>query len=366
MRSRAAAVGLAVLLLGAGSARAQQDAGAAAADAAPAAATIDGGPIVVPDHMMPQPDAPEVRAAVGQSTVELGRRFSLFVTIVRPAGVDVNIPAALPLGGSFEEVRRTFHDETRADGMRVREYELQLMPWVVGDLVIPSIDVTYVIDGTARITQTAPVAIQVTGVIGPGVGNLRDVAPPLPVTRRDWTRVWLLGGGLAFVLLALVLWWSGLFRRGRGRRGRPGRRAPEVPLTPYADALRRLELLSRGEAMAAEDRKPLYVELSEIVRAYLGHRFEFPALDRASAEIRVQVTSRPDGEPAADLLDRWLTEVDLVKYAGMRATADDAGAAITLARELIDTCERTPFERASPPEPAPVIPMPQPEEAGDA
>ncbi len=346
----------------ASSARAQQDAGAAAPP--PAAAGMDAGQIVIPDHMMPQPDAPEARAAVAQSSVELGRRFSLFVTIVRPAGVDVNIPAALPLGGSFEEVRRTFHDDTRADGMRVREYELQLMPWVVGDMVIPPIDVTYVIDGTARVTQTAPVPIQVTGVIGAGAGSLRDVAPPLAVTRRDWTRVWLVGGGLAVVLVALTLWWSGAFRRRRGGRRRTARAEPEVPLTPYAEALRRLELLAKGEAMAAEDRKPLYVEMSEIVRAYLGHRFEFPALDRASSEIRAHVASRPDGEPAGGLLDRWLTEVDLVKYAGMRATADDAGAAITLARELIESCERTPVERMPPPAPvmppAPVISMPQP------
>lgn len=367
----AAALALVVVSAWASSARAQRDAGAAAPP--PASAGMDAGQIVIPDHMMPQPDAPEVRAAVAQSSVELGRRFSLFVTIVRPAGVDVNIPAALPLGGSFEEVRRTFHDDTRADGMRVREYELQLMPWVVGDMVIPPIDVTYVIKGTARVTQTAPVAIQVTGVIGPGQGSLRDVAPPLEVTRRDWTRLWLAGGGLAVVLLALVLWWTGAFRRRRGGRKRSARAEPEVPLTPYAEALRRLELLAKGEAMAAEDRKPLYVEMSEIVRGYLGHRFEFPALDRASSEIRAHVAARPDGEPAGKLLDRWLTEVDLVKYAGMRATADDAGAAITLARELIETCERTPPERARPPAPvmppAPVIPMqppaPQPEGEGE-
>jgi len=357
------------LLVGAGSARAQQDAGVAVPP--PASVGMDAGQIVIPDHMMPQPDAPEVRAAVAQSSVELGRRFSLFVTIVRPPGVDVNIPAALPLGGSFEEVRRTFHDDTRADGMRVREYELQLMPWVVGDMVLAPIDVTYVIDGTARVTQTAPVAIEVTGVIGAGDGSLRDVAPPVEVTRRDWTRLWLAGGGLGILLLGLLLWWSGAFRRRRGGRGRAAaRREPEVALTPQAEALRRLELLARGEAMAAEDRKPLYVEMSEIVRAYLGHRFEFPALDRASSEIRAHIGSRPDGEPAGRLVDRWLTEVDLVKYAGMRATADDAGAAITLARELVETCERTPVERARPPEPvmppAPVIPMLQPEAAPEA
>jgi hypothetical protein len=220
----------------------------------------------------------------------------------------------------------------------VRELELEVVAWVVGDLQLPPIPVTYVVQGTAYVVQTDPVPIQVVSFIGEGEAELRDIAPPVPVSRTSWTLLSALIGAAAALLVGLVA--LVVVRRWRRRRRRdlPGRRVSGAgaPAVAFDDqALARLDALERSGALEAADRRPFYFELSEIVRGYLGRRYGFPALDSTTAEIRSRLAAG-EGRPVAEQVGEWLERCDLVKYASYSADRDDARAALADARSLIE------------------------------
>jgi hypothetical protein len=111
-------------------------------------------------------------------------------------------------------------------------------------------------------------------------------------------------------------------------------------------------------ALEAEDRKPAYIELSEIVRVYLGRRYEFPALDSTSSEIRAYLRRRAGTEAALEILDDWLRVSDMVKYAGYQPPEEEARAAVAEARELIAATPAAIATQLAAVMPDPVAPAP--------
>ena len=280
-------------------------------------------------------DAPTVNASVSSPTVVLGDEFYLFVRATYMPGMQVNLPASLPLGGAFEERRRTDSTQANPDGTITRDFEVALQAFEVGDLVIPPIPVTWAAQGRAQEVLTDPVQVQVSGLIGEGEAKLRDIAGPVEVERPDWTVVWIgIGVGGALVLLIAAL----LVRRAwRRRRRRALARLPEaLQRSAHEDALARLDEVEASGALDAEDRKPAYLAMSEILRGYIGRRFGFPALDLTTDEIRRALDGRADGAVAAELIAGWLQKSDMVKYARGDASPDEARQALYDARIFID------------------------------
>jgi hypothetical protein len=294
-------------------------------------------PLIVMLAAADAPPAPAARAAVSAPEVELGRPFSLFVTVDQGDGVEVNLPSSLGLGEYVEEVRRVANDRTLDDGTRVREFELQLIAWVIGDFQVPGIPVTYVVGGTAHQTQTNAVGISVVSAIGEGDGTLRDIAPPVKIDRRDW--MWIvisIVGALLVLGLLVVIVGVYLLRKRRPRRVvRAAAPARPVPTGSAKDvALARLAELE--ERLGEADLRPVVFEMSEVVREYLGRCYGVAALDMTTGELCRALASR--GELAGLLpgLRSWLEETDLVKYAGESPPRDDVAATLDRARSLVE------------------------------
>ncbi|HKE16933.1 MAG TPA: hypothetical protein VKB80_18800 [Kofleriaceae bacterium] len=330
----AIAVGLALAL--AGTARAQPGSrGPGTGPAAPGSGQAGPGTTTPIPPSLLDAEPPTVSAAASSKDVVLGATFYLFVRVVYQPGVQVNLPASLQLGGAFEESARTDSTHVNADGTITRDFEVALLAFEVGDLVIPPIPVTYAAHGRAHEVVTDPVPVQVKSFIGDGENKLRDIAGPVALERRDLTLVYVGGGALATLLVALVLY---LVRRAWHRRRRAVlARLPEaVQRSAHEDALARLDDLEASGALDAGDLKPVYLAMSEILREYIGRRFGFPALDLTTFEIRRELTTRPGGPAAADLVSGWLERADLVKFAGYEASADEARQALYDARIFID------------------------------
>jgi hypothetical protein len=280
-------------------------------------------------------EAPRVSAGVSSQEVLLGDTFYFFVRVVYQPGVQVNLPASLVLGPAFEESARTDATRVNADGTITRDFEIAVLAFEVGDLTIPPIPVTYAAHGRALETMTDAVPVRVKSFLGEGEATLRDIAGPVGLERRDLTLIYVASG----VALAVLLFAAGIIlnRRLGRRRAEVLARLPEaVQRSAHDEALARLDDLESSDALDAEDLKPVYLAMSEILRAYIGRRFGLPALDLTTFEIGRELQSRPGGPVAAELITGWLERADLVKFAGYQASPDEARQALYDARIFID------------------------------
>lgn len=330
---------------------------AAAQSDAGAAGGTGSGDVVPPPDLSGLIAPPTVSASVSAPQVTLGQVFYLFVRVVHPPDMQVNLPASLPLGPAFEESRRTHTMTANADGTVTRDFEIQLQAFEVGDLVIAQIPVTYAAQGRAQEIATNPVPVQVQSYIGEGEAELEDIAPPVAVERRDWTLVYLgLGVVGAIVLVGGFFVLRRLVRRRRTMVFRHGGLVTRM-LPPDQEALARLDEVEAAGLLDADDRKPAYLAMSEILRAYIGRRFEFPALDLTTEEIRHQLDTRLGSPDISDLVCPWLEQSDLVKFAGHDASPDEAREDLYEVRRFI---ERTRAAAVAPAPAAQAAPAPSP------
>lgn len=298
-----------------------------AAPAAPPADSIEIEPTA--------PDAPVIRAVLSGREVRLGEVFLLLVDVDHPPGVEVNLPAALPLGLDLEETARTDRLVPNPGGGLTRRFEVALMAFALGEVAVPPLPVTWTALGQVHQAATPALALTVVGALGEGEASLRDIAPPVAVVIEDRTLLWIGAAVLAVVLGALI---GARIVHRRRRRPRLGDvDAAGVPLrSVHEEALARLAEVEASGALDADDRKPVYLMLSEIARAYAGRRFGIGALDLTTTELRARLAALPDpGGVLASFCD-WLERCDLVKYARSDASEDEARQALYEARIFVE------------------------------
>jgi hypothetical protein len=289
--------------------------------------------------------------------VRLGETFTLFITATYAPGVEVNLREPIEVGGAFEVgKRRTSPDRTNPDGRHVREWQLEIYAWELGNLQVPPLAVTFTSGGKAGQVATNAVPVNVNGVLGEVVDDaklLRGDAPPVRLMSRDWFWLWIAGG----VAGVLVIGVTGLiiYRRRRNKvrtligtlvvtdAPRPRR----LDMTSERALERLLAIEQSGVLERDDDRKGGYGEMTEVIREYLGGRYRVATLDLTTAELlRGLAKVAPDDERAQ--IASWLERCDIVKYGGLRASTDDAHAVLAGARTLVMTTTRAPGRAASP------------------
>jgi hypothetical protein len=328
---------VASLLCAASVAAAQPDPGGGSADPGSGAGSGSARIIQLPTDLA----APQVSAAASPTVVRLGGKLTVFVQATFGDGVEVNLREPIELGGVFEVTRKLSEDTRTVDGRKVREWQLEVVAWELGDLVMPPIAVTYTAFGRAGQVQTNAIKLKITGVLGDAVDDpkaLRDHAPPTELWRRDWFWLWVAAGGAA--ALGLII---GLYAWRRRRRRRAVRLVAGVVAAPRrmdAPSERALEELLAIEQSGVldrdDDRKAGYTEMVEVIREYLAARYRVSITDLTTRELLARL-SRAAADEERALVETWLERCDIVKYGGLRATRADARATLDDARALVVT-----------------------------
>ncbi len=287
---------------------------------------------------------PEVTGSAAPSEVRVGEIFTLYVTAIYGADVVVNLPATLALGGVLEESPgRSARDSKRADGKLVREWQVPLRAWMLGDVQLPPVAVTFVTPaGSGQImTPAIPLKIIATVADADDPTQLRDMAKPRTLTKRDWTLAI-----IAAVVLAAIIGLVLFLRWRKRRRTRPVRSVPRAaPVAsqslirqldgPAAEALRALAAIE-GSGVLESDPTLGVERMVQVVRTFLGRRGGFAQADLTTAELERELTRRRAVEP--DLLPRvhrWLAVGDRVKYAGVPPDTAEAHDVLGDARALV-------------------------------
>jgi hypothetical protein len=280
-----------------------------------------------------QPYALDVQ--VSPEEVTLGEHIAVTVTAEHDARDVYSLPAfdpaplAVPQGAALPHLRR----EELPSGHVRTTMDFTLADYGTVEPRLP--DLTLLVSGPEGARQVSvhgrPLKFrslaQEEGQ-GPADKAHHGPKPPVPVMVRSWLWVGVLGALLAAV--GCFLFWRYISKRKLLVK-------KEVTDLPEGDelALQQLEQLRAAAPWKNGEGRSAIFRLSEIVRAYLGDRLKFHALDLTSEEFIDELHHRRLlGLDLAELIEevRW---EDLVKFAKLEPTEEECLRGISRAESMI-------------------------------
>jgi len=92
--------------------------------------------------------------------------------------------------------------------------------------------------------------------------------------------------------------------------------------------------------------------VSEVIRDYLGARYDFDSLEMTTDELAAELRRRAGRELVLGEVEGWLSACDLVKFAKISPSAAEARGALEAAIRIVTTTRAHP----EPPAPGSVSP----------
>lgn len=150
---------------------------------------------------------------------------------------------------------------------------------------------------------------------------------------KEWLAIYWWIPSLVVLLLLLAL--AGLYL-WKNRKKLTARPKPLLP--PYKEAMQALEDLKSKELWQKGLEKEYFTQLVDILRRYIARRFEIPAMEMTSDQIRQTVRNHPRLSQFREQFSAVLTVADMAKFANMRLTADENVGAF---KEVVNFVEAT-------------------------
>lgn len=306
---------------------------------------------------VPAPGAGKVRfsARADRAEVTVGDPITVTFTLTHPEGLNLaTFDADRALGGLELLASTTTAPRRLQDGTIEEARVVTFAAYKPGPGQIPAVRVV-LRDASGKEAEavSSVLLFHVASVLKEGEVEPADLKRPLEMRERLlWP--WFVAGALLLALAAFLLW-----RRFRPRQ--PAAPAPVIPVAPprpeheiaYEELQRLLAsgLLERGEV------KKFYIALAEIMRRYLGRRFDFDAFECTTWEILESVRSARLPGTTQTLLAELLGLCDLVKFAKHVPGRPETQGSVERAFRLVDETKRAAppplpsLEPAAPPGP---------------
>jgi hypothetical protein len=256
----------------------------------------------------------EVTASVDKQTAYIGDLINYSISITYDSTLQLTPPAAGANLGGFEVKEYDFRpEETLDDGRRQQIIDFQLRTFTTGDYVIPALPIEYMMpDSTFKYISADPIKINIKSILSEGVST--DSLEPRPnkgqvsLAASSWT-LWLIIG-LVVVLVAGAAIYYYL------RKRKTTEEIPYVdPRPAWEIAFADLAILKNNDLPGKGEIKQFYFELSEIIKKYLGKKFEFGAIDMTTTEIDEALSNLSlDGDWHRETMV-FMEHADLVKFA---------------------------------------------------
>ncbi|MFC1712866.1 hypothetical protein ACFL6S_04305 [Candidatus Poribacteria bacterium] len=291
---------------------------------------------LVERHNADMQDPAIVIASADVEEATIGDKIEYTVTIILDSNLtDVQIPQfGENLGGfaikDFGQSSREF------EGKNVEERWYRLDTYFTGTYTIPAPVVRFTGgDGEESEVEGNEVSVEIVSVIEDGEEpeDIKDIAGPVDLP-MDYTPHILLGVGILVIIGAGLTTYILLRRREREVEEAPPRPAHEI-------AYEQLQGIAEAELVQARETDRYYVLLSAVVRQYLENRFGLHAPEMTTEEFLQAAASEPvdDSTLLQDhrtLLQDFLTESDLVKFARYGPDEEQMNSAFGSAKRFVD------------------------------
>ena len=252
------------------------------------------------------------------------------------AGGSVTIPEGSPEVATLQNQGWTIGSAEKKEGAKA-DLSFSATPLKPGNLSLPSLPIR---DASGKaIARTNPYSLQVESAIKAQDQNPSEPAPARPPVELPFPW-WVLvaGGVLALALLAGIVYGVNRVLK-KSRKPEPAKVESPRPEDEIAlQALREVEL--QGWAKRGNF-KVHYFRTSEILKAYIGARYEFDAKESTSREILATLDQRKIFQaPILDPLENLFSRLDLVKFTDHVPSPEDASKALNDAIKFVTITKR--------------------------
>ncbi len=279
----------------------------------------------------------------------VGDHIILRLEVTHPVDSRVELPRLEEQWEDLDVINQTEPDTVRnGDGTATTKKDFVVALYEPGQYQTEILNVThYKADGSAEELGSPVIPLKIESILVEGDTELRDLKPqailPLPPL-WPWVLAGLLltmflGGGLA----GTGLW---LYHRWKLQTGVSDLPLPVIDLRPpEAVAYAELDRIESLNLPAKKQFKEHYSLVTDCLRRYIEGRYQIPALERTTGELRTAFAKSLTPVVAVrDFLNVFM-ESDLVKFARFQPYSQDAYNIIDKARLIVE---------ATTPEPEPV------------
>ena len=288
-----------------------------------------------------------VNAYVSEDSVRIGDRFYITLTATHESEQTPIFPTAQEGEGVFGDLEVLSLQgsgvrlvEGNTAGARVDSLVYEVTTFALDTAFVPSIPIYFAVNGDTSFYASRPLEIPVISVVTPDASDIRDIAPIIEFPRNVWP--WILGLLLVAAIAVGLIYYLG---RRPVVEEEVVVMAPSVPLLPpYDEAIKKLRGLEKdADLNDLLQVKPFYVELTGILRTYLGRRLNINAMESTSKELMQDMNSLAHGtnlpDESAYLTRRILHVSDLVKFADMQPRPEVGTQALMETRKVLDLIE---------------------------
>jgi hypothetical protein len=280
----------------------------------------------------------QVDLLVSPAEPVIGDVIELSLEVRAEAGVEVMMPEFGEALGRFEIVDFAPSQQEDESGGRIARQTYRLQPAHSGTQTIPPLRIEFVDRREGRPPApdgedafeilTERISLEVAPILAADAPlELRPAQPDLGPRRIPSKQKWVWAAVLLAVMAAIgpFAWRGFIAARERQRRQ-----------SAYDVARSELDLLLQAGRPTEKTMDAFYVKLSLIVRSYLEDRFALRSPELTTQEFLTEMGRSPDlARSHQKLLQKFLEQADLVKFAGHRPGAEVVSESIAAAEQFL-------------------------------
>ncbi len=279
----------------------------------------------------------QVKASLDSTYLLIGAQTKLKLEATKPNDAELSFPLILDtITHSIEVLESSPIDTSLLENDLISLKKELLITSFEGGLheIPPFRFFTTAIDGTVDTLLTDPLQLEILLVPVDTSQAIKPIKGPesLPITLKE-ILLWTLGGfGLVLLAVGILLFYK---RRKKPEEAVIIKRVYKEPA--HIIALRNLDKLKNEKRWQSGKIKAFHSKLTDIVREYIEHRFQIPALEKTSHEVfdYFRNTGLADNVPF-EQLQQMLYLADMVKFAKGQPKPDENERSLELAYEFVE------------------------------
>ena len=283
----------------------------------------------------------QLKTSVDATTVTVGEVVTVKVSVKHPETLKIAFPA---VGSSLSEwtVRssKQLPPTKLADGNVEDTLELQLAIYKTGNFEVPAFNVeTVKSSGETEVLASEPIKISVQSVLTGNQDTLKDLKPQAGIEADYKPFVFLLAAlaSAAYLVYRLIQY----FKR---RRKAPLPKAERVRSAEEV-ARKAIERLLARRLVEQGYFKQFYLELSEIIKRFLGSQLGVHSLERTTEEFTRDLRAVSVSSAQYHMIQEFLEDCDLVKFAKYQPGPEEVDQIIARSHAMIDGLTEAPLKQ---------------------